>query len=86
MEKTYNGWKNYQTWNVSLWINNDESLYHIAKQCENYEQFRLELADLGGLPGANENGIAYQTPDGVAWNDSGLDIEALDRVIKETKE
>ena len=24
---TYHGHKNYNAWNVSLWINNDESLY-----------------------------------------------------------
>lgn len=23
-EKGYNGWKNYETWNVALWINNDQ--------------------------------------------------------------
>ncbi len=26
----YNGHKNWNHWNVSLWINNDESLYRMA--------------------------------------------------------
>ena len=30
--KTYNGHKNKTHWNVSLWINNDESLYRLAKE------------------------------------------------------
>lgn len=29
-ETTYNGWKNYQTWNVFLWITNEEPLYRAA--------------------------------------------------------
>ena len=28
--KTYNGFDNWNTWNVVLWINNDESLYREA--------------------------------------------------------
>ncbi|MED6699264.1 hypothetical protein VWH97_05990 [Escherichia coli O157] len=30
--KTFNGHKNKTHWNVSLWINNDESLYRLAKE------------------------------------------------------
>jgi hypothetical protein len=26
-EKRYNGWTNYETWCVSLWLGNDEGLY-----------------------------------------------------------
>lgn len=29
----YNGHKNWNHWNVSLWINNDEELYNTAKYC-----------------------------------------------------
>lgn len=28
---TYNGWKNYETWNVALWIGSDEGLYNAVR-------------------------------------------------------
>jgi len=31
--KPYNGHKNWNHWNVSLWINNDEGLYNFARDC-----------------------------------------------------
>ncbi len=27
MQKTYNGWPNYETWNVMLWLDNDHGAY-----------------------------------------------------------
>ena len=74
--KAYNGWANYETWNVALWIGNDEGLYSFARESKTYQSFRDGLRELGGE-------IALQTPDGVAWNDSGLDTEALDELISE---
>ena len=29
---SYNGWKNYETWNVALWIDNDEGSYTYARE------------------------------------------------------
>ena len=28
----YNGWKNYETWAVALWIDNDEGTYHYRRE------------------------------------------------------
>lgn len=86
-EKGYNGWKNYQTWNVALWIQNDEGLYAVARECKDYEDFRGQMRDLywdrSEKDGADH--ISVETPDNVAWNDSGLDIPRLDELIKELK-
>lgn len=30
-EQGYNGWKNYETWAVALWIDNDEAMYYTAR-------------------------------------------------------
>lgn len=30
--KTYNGWSNYETWCVALWMDNDQGSYEIARE------------------------------------------------------
>lgn len=81
-DTTYNGWANYETWNVALWIGNDEGLYHLAREYQGhddpYAAFRRDLAEISpGQP------IAFQTPDGVAWRDSGIDVDAINAMIEE---
>ena len=31
-DKRYNGWKNYETWNVALWIGNEEGSYNYWRE------------------------------------------------------
>ena len=60
---TFNGWANWETWNVALWIGNDESLYKAAKTCRTYQ----ELVELLWECGSKE------TPDGCRWDDPAID-------------
>lgn len=75
---TYNGYANYQTWNVCLWISNDESLYDVASCCKDYEGFKNMLR-----AGCENMKIAYETPDGVAWGDSGVNLAELEEFWSE---
>lgn len=79
--ESYNGWKNYETWNVALWIQNDEGLLDLARACylasQPYQTFVSDLKE-----GWGDESIGLQTPDGVAWNDSGLDIDALNEMVR----
>lgn len=31
-DEGYNGWTNYQTWNVALWLDNDQGLCDMARE------------------------------------------------------
>ena len=71
----YNGWENYETWNVSLWLGNDEGLYEIARLCETYSDF------VDALEGCSLNDLS--TPDGVSYKDAQLNTVELDEMIAE---
>jgi hypothetical protein len=68
-DTTYNGWSNRATWNVSLWLNNDEGLYRalrdvlrhahtIAAAADAIEQLCEDLWPDG------------KTPDGDNWREA----------------
>lgn len=70
MSKKYNGHNNYNHWNVSLWINNDEGLYALARECLHVTSTRKAAATLM-LEHLHELGIT-RTPDGAPYSVSSI--------------
>ena len=68
----YNGHKNWNHWNVSLWINNDEGLYRLARECITQNMSRVHsnrtkaVEDFIALVGADK------TPDGAPYSKSAV--------------
>ena len=81
MTDTYNGWANYETWNASLWIQNDRFLYNTAKACVQY-------CEAGDTPYAcfircMDNCARDMTGDNVSWKDSTIDHTEMNEMMAE---
>ena len=73
-DNTYNGWTNWETWNVSLWINNDEGHYRTARIYGHSGYERL-------LPYLTA--YSDKTGDGLAWDDPNVDRDEMDEMLEE---
>lgn len=65
-----NGHKNWNHWNVSLWINNDEGLYKLARECARRAPNRAAAAQ-AMLDYLDECGTD-KTPDGAPYSVSSI--------------
>ena len=81
MTDTYNGWANYETWNASLWIQNDRFLYNTAKAC-------VEFCETTDTPyeafiRCMDNCARTMTGDDVAWNDPTISHDEMNDMMYE---
>jgi len=79
-DTTYEGWKNYDTWNVSLWINNTEPLYLSAVDFmkDNPDKDNPYIGFILSMYMTN-----MVTPDAVEYMSDKLDYPALNDMMKE---
>jgi len=81
LEMTYNGYANYETWNVALWIQNDEYLYNTAKACVEfcsdnetpYDKFIRCMFNVD----------YFTTRDNVRWDSDAVDFEEINEVLND---
>lgn len=77
-ENEYQGWSNWATWNVALYIQNEEPLYRLAKSLRHkanpYGEFRYIMT---------EEVEVTRTADGVSYNDPSINAAELNEMIRE---
>jgi hypothetical protein len=84
-ETKMNGWANYETWNVALWIGNNEFLYNTAVSCVEYCSYnetpweKFQRCMMQGQIGS----FLGKTGDGVKWNDEKIDGSAINEMMKD---
>lgn len=73
MTTEYNGHKNWNHWNVSLWLNNDEGLYSAAISWLRASGGSRKRAAKGMLYALTSEGIRTpKTPDGAPYSQSAI--------------
>jgi hypothetical protein len=77
--QSYNGWANYETWNVSLWMQNNQFLYNTAVACVEYhESVETPYQD---FIRCMTNCDRFTTDDGVAWDDENVNHDEINEMM-----
>jgi hypothetical protein len=71
-DKTYNGWPNYATWNVMLWMDNEEGAYRLYR--EKVQRYKDKERHFGGFAArrACEEAFGSETGDGISFTNSRI--------------
>jgi len=89
MTNTYNGYTNYATWNVMLWIDNDESSYRtkvdLLKQQPSINAMTAREICKACLGRSSTPDLVGNTTEGCRWKDVNWQ-EIADLLTEEQKE
>jgi hypothetical protein len=69
----YNGYANYKTWNVSLFLSSDENLYNMVKHYDSWAKVKEVLLEVG----------ITKTSDDVSFDDVQIDTNEIDEMLAE---
>ena len=69
----YNGWTNYETWNVGLWLGGDQGLYEMARRAMDYDHLVEMLTCIG----------SETTGDGVRWDDAKVNAVEINEMLED---
>jgi len=75
---SYNGWTNWETWNVAMWIGNDETFNRIMTLSAkgDWEMFKALAMQFG----------ITKTPDGVSFEDPKVNHDEISKTHSEDQE
>jgi hypothetical protein len=78
-QETYNGWANYETWNVVLWMQNNQFLYNTAVACVEYvaddeTPYQKFIRNM-------HNVEKFTTADGVRWDDEKINHDEINEMM-----
>lgn len=74
-DESCNGWKNWETWNIAVWLNNDESYYKMVREFARKKPKSLEKTYDDFLDYFSLRGT--KTPDGVPFDSNKIDGKAI---------
>ena len=80
---TYNGWKNYETWNVALYIQNEYPLYKAAVSYSEYQLDREVPCCYEAFRQLHLDLLGTSTPDGVSYTDPRLCHAELNELLND---